>query len=89
MAKVKIPTPLLRFTGNKAFVEVSGGTVADVIEGLEKACPGIRERLLKGGEMNRFINVYVDGEDIRFAKGLKTSVGAASEVSLVPAISGG
>lgn len=89
MAKVKIPTPLLKFTGNAALVEVSGDTVANVIDGLEKAHPGIKERLLKGGEVNKFINVYVDGEDIRFAKGLATSVGAASEVSIVPAISGG
>lgn len=89
MTKVKIPTPLLKFTGDKSLVEVKAGNVKDLIDALEKECPGVKDRLINNGEVNRFINIYVDGEDIRFQSGLETQVGAESEVSIVPAISGG
>lgn len=90
MAKVKIPTPLQKFTGNKTIVDAEGSTVGDVIKTLVQTYPGIEKRLYsKGNEVNRYINIYVDGEDIRFNKGVDTPVGGASEVSIVPAISGG
>lgn len=89
MVNVKIPTPLLKFTGNNAVVEVEGKTVGEVIESLEQKYSGVKTRLLKGNEVNKFINIYVDGEDIRFKGGLNTEVKEGGEVSIVPAISGG
>ncbi len=89
MAKVKIPTPLLKLAGNNAEVEVEAKTVRELIESLDAKYPGFKERLLKDGKPNRFINFYVGGEDIRFGKGLDTQIGSDSEVSIIPAISGG
>lgn len=89
-AKVRIPAPLRRLTKDQAVVEVEGGTVDDIIAGLEKGYPGIKERLCdETGQIRRFINVFVNGEDIRFKDGAKTPVAAGAEVSIVPAIAGG
>jgi molybdopterin synthase sulfur carrier subunit len=87
---VIIPTPLRRFTNDLETVHVQGSTVNDIFNQLESQFPGIRARLCEeNGELRRFINVYVDGEDIRFLNRLQTSVGEKSEVSIVPAIAGG
>jgi molybdopterin synthase sulfur carrier subunit len=88
--KVIIPTPLRRYTNGVDAVEVNAPTVGDVFNQLETNFPGIRDRLCESnGELRRFINVYVDGEDIRFLDRLKTNVGPEAEVSIVPAIAGG
>ena len=91
MAKtVNIPTPLRRFTNGQEIVSADGGTVEEIFDYLESQFPGIRARLCdEGGGLRRFINVYVDGEDIRFLNRLETEVGEAAEVSIVPAIAGG
>jgi len=87
---VIIPTPLRRFTNGIETVEVQGITVNDIFDQLETQFPGIRARLCEeDGELRRFINVYVDGEDIRFLNRLQTNVGEKAEVSIVPAIAGG
>ncbi len=87
---VIIPTPLRRFTNGVETVEVQGSTVNDIFIQLESQFPGIRARLCEeNGELRRFINVYVDGEDIRFLNQLQTNVGEKAEVSIVPAIAGG
>jgi len=86
--KVRVPTPLRRFTGGAGEVTAEGGTVAEVIEALERAYPGIKERVLEpSGAVKRFINIYVNGEDIRHLNGLDTVV--TGEVSIVPAMAGG
>jgi molybdopterin synthase sulfur carrier subunit len=88
--KVRIPAPLRRLTKDQSVVEVEGQTVADILVGLEKGYPGIKERLCdETGQIRRFINVFVNGEDIRFKEGAKTSVPSGAEVSIVPAIAGG
>ena len=88
--KVIIPTPLRKFTSGLETVEVTAGTVAEVFTELETQFPGIQARLCEtNGELRRFINVYVDGEDIRFLDQLATGVGPEAEVSIVPAIAGG
>ncbi len=88
--KVIIPTPLRKFTSGLETVEVEAGTVAEVFTQLETQFPGIQARLCEtSGELRRFINVYVDGEDIRFLDQLATGVGPEAEVSIVPAIAGG
>ncbi len=87
---VIIPTPLRRFTNGVETVEVEALTVGAIFEELDLRFPGIRERLCESsGELRRFINVYVDGEDIRFLDRLQTNVAPGAEVSIVPAIAGG
>jgi molybdopterin synthase sulfur carrier subunit len=88
--KVRIPAPLRRLTKDQAVVEVEGATIEQVIAGLEKGFPGLKERLCdETGQIRRFINVFVNGEDIRFKDGSKTAVAAGAEVSIIPAIAGG
>lgn len=89
MATVRIPTPLRTLTGGEQSVSVDGPTVGAVIENLEKAHPGIRDRLLDDKGVRRFVNLYVGEEDIRFLDGLDTAVDAGTEISIVPAIAGG
>ena len=87
---VRIPTPLRTLTRGGAEVQAKGDTVGDVVADLERQFAGIRERLLDdGGELRRFINVYVNGEDIRFLQGKATALKEGDEVSIVPAIAGG
>ena len=87
---VRIPTPLRAVTKGAAEVQAGGDTVADIIEDLERQYPGLKERLVEnGGELRRFINIYVNQEDIRFLEGAKTTLKTGDEVSIVPAIAGG
>ena len=88
--KVKIPTPLRNLTQNQETVSTQTGTLKDVVGELEGSYPGMRDRLLdEGGEIRRFVNVYVNGEDVRFLQGLQTELGEGDEVSIVPAVAGG
>lgn len=88
--KVRIPTPLRKLTNDLDVVEVSPGTVGGAIAELQARFPGIRERLVDGaGEVRRFVNVYVNEEDIRFLQNQATVLKAGDEVSIIPAIAGG
>jgi molybdopterin converting factor small subunit len=87
--KVRIPTQLRTLTDGSGEVTADGATIADVIGDLERRFPGISDRLLSAGELRRFVNLYVDGEDVRFLEGLSTSVGAGSDVAIIPAVAGG
>ena len=85
-----IPTPLRRLTGDAETVEVEAGTVKEVLDRLEERYPGFQSRVCDDeGQLRRFINVYVDGEDVRFLEGLSTEVPDGAELSIVPAIAGG
>ncbi len=87
---VRIPTPLRAVTKGAAEVQAAGDTGADGVEDLERQFPGLRERLIdEGGAVRRFINVYVNEEDIRFLQGATTALKAGDHVSIVPAIAGG
>ena len=87
---VSIPTPLRALTGQKDTVEVEAKDIQGMLGALEKAFPGIHERLVdEKGEVRRFVNIYVDGEDIRFLQNQQTPLKAGNEVSIVPAIAGG
>lgn len=87
---VKIPSPLRGLTGERATVDAAGSTLAELVEELEGAYPGMRERLLEAdGQLRRFVNVYVNGEDVRFLEGIGTAVSEGDEVSIVPAVAGG
>jgi molybdopterin synthase sulfur carrier subunit len=90
MVTVRIPQPLRGLTGNQATVKAEGNTLGHCISSLESTYPGIRERLMdEGGELRRFVNVYVNGDDVRFIDGLKTPLKDGDEVSIVPAVAGG
>lgn len=90
MIKVRIPTPLRPMTGGKGEVEVKGGSVGEMIEHLNSSHPGIKDRLCdEKGDLRRFINIYVNEEDIRFLTGKDTPLKEGDEVSIVPAIAGG
>ena len=87
---VRIPTPLRNLTGEQATVEVDGATVGEVVKALDAAHPGIGERVLgEDGQVRRFVNVFVDDEDIRFQQGLDTPVREGATVSIIPAVAGG
>ncbi len=87
---VRIPTPLRSLTGGAEEVEASGGTVKEIIENLENNYPGIKTRLCdEKGKLRRFINFYLNDEDIRFQKEQDTPVKDGDQISIVPAIAGG
>jgi molybdopterin synthase sulfur carrier subunit len=86
---VRIPTPLRTLTGGEEQITIEGSTVLQVIENLEKAHPGMRDRLLDEKGIRRFVNVYVGDEDVRFLDGLATLLKGGEEISIVPAIAGG
>jgi molybdopterin synthase sulfur carrier subunit len=87
---VRIPTPLRRFTGGAEEVSATGATVAALVEDLERNHPGLKERICdEGGKVRRFVNIFVNGDDIRFLNNLETAIKAGDEVSIVPAIAGG
>jgi len=89
---VRIPTILRTYTGGESEVSVepSEDTLAGVIEALEAAAPGIRARVLDdAGALRRFVNVYVDDDDVRFTDGLATPTPAGSKISIIPAVAGG
>jgi molybdopterin converting factor small subunit len=87
---VRIPTTLRALTAGTSEVTVEGSTVADVLEALESAHPGFKERLIDDeGQLRRFVNVFVADDDIRFMDGLGTAVPDGAEVSIIPAVAGG
>ena len=89
-ATIRIPTPLRNATGGASTVEVEATTVGEALASLEQAHPGVGERLLdEGGKLRRFVNVFVDDEDVRFQQGLDTPVQPGSTVSIIPAVAGG
>jgi molybdopterin synthase sulfur carrier subunit len=89
-AKIRIPTPLRKLTNNEELIEVNAATVGDAITELQTRFPGIKDRLLdETGAVRRFVNVYVNEEDIRFLQNQQTPLKAGDEVSIIPAIAGG
>lgn len=90
VVSVRIPTPLRKFTEGKAEVKAEGGNVREVFNHLETNYRGIREKIFDdGGEVRRFINIFLNGEDIRYLAGPDSAVKAGDELSIVPAIAGG
>lgn len=88
--KVLVPTPLQKLTHDQATVECNGNNIAELLESLEQSCPGIKARLCdQQGQLRRFVNFYVNNEDIRFLDGTSTPLQDGDEVSIIPAIAGG
>jgi molybdopterin synthase sulfur carrier subunit len=87
---VRIPTPLRKITADQDSVSADGASLAECIDSLEASYPGLKERLCdESGEIRRFVNIYIDGEDVRFLQGLATPLKDGAEVSIVPAVAGG
>jgi molybdopterin synthase sulfur carrier subunit len=88
---VRIPGPLRKITGEREVVTADGGgNLQEIINRLDQEYPGLKERICdESGEIRRFVNLYVNGEDVRFLSGLETPVKAGDEVSIVPAVAGG
>jgi molybdopterin converting factor small subunit len=88
--KVLIPTALQKFTNEQATLECNANSVAELLDSMESSCPGIKGRLCdENGKPRRFLNFYVNSEDIRFLQGTDTSLQDGDEVSIVPAVAGG
>ena len=88
--KVRIPTPLMKLTDNQSEVSAEGKTISDIINNLENQFNGIKDRICEeNGSPRRFINIYINEEDIRFLEGEKTTVKDGDEISIIPAIAGG
>ena len=87
--KVKIPTQLRAVTDGEAELEVEGSTVGEVLDAVFAQHDGLRDRITQDGDLRRFVNVYVSGEDIRFQEGLQTPISEGDEVTILPAVAGG
>lgn len=89
-SKVRIPTPLRKLTNDQESIEIESNTIGGAIEELEGKFPGIKERLVdEEGEIRRFVNVYVNEEDIRFLENQDTPLKEGDDISIIPAIAGG
>ena len=87
---VRIPTPLRKMTNGQDKVEVTESILSVMIDNLESEYPGFKERLIdENGELRYFVNIYLNGEDVRFLSGLSTDTKAGDEISIVPAVAGG
>jgi len=86
---VRVPIPLQGLTGGQEVIEGKPGTVTDLIQYLDTRFPGISERVSEGGKIRRFVNIYVNEEDVRFLKAEETEIKDGDEVSIIPAIAGG
>ena len=87
---IRIPTPMRKLTTDQETVQAAGANIGELIEDLEKSYPGIKERLCdQDGNVRRFVNIFLNDEDIRFLEDKGTAVKAGDEISIVPAIAGG
>jgi molybdopterin converting factor small subunit len=87
--EVRIPTILRTYTDGAKAVSGDGGSLSELIDNLESSHPGIKERLIDGEDLRRFVNVYVNDEDVRFTGGLETSLSDGDQVVVLPAVAGG
>ena len=87
---IRIPTPLRRMTNGESKVEIDSSDVGDMVEKLDSSYPGLKARLVdENGDLRYFVNIYLNGEDVRFLQGLDTTTKSGDEVSIVPAVAGG
>ncbi len=90
MAVVHIPSPLRRYTNNLSKVEAAGATIGEIIASLESQYPGVKSRLCESdGQIKRYVNVFVNEDEVRTLQGIESAVGASDKVSIIPAMAGG
>ena len=89
-ALIRIPTPLRRMTNGQDKVEIDAPNLSELIQSLDAQFPGLKERLVdEAGEIRYFVNIYLNGEDVRFLQGMDTATKTGDEISIVPAVAGG
>jgi molybdopterin converting factor small subunit len=89
MANITIPTPLRAYTNQQKAVDVSGGTVGQALDDLTRQFPALRDHLFNGGELRRFVNIYIGEDDIRFLSGLDTAISENESLRIIPTVAGG
>ncbi|MAX12338.1 MAG: molybdopterin synthase sulfur carrier subunit [Chloroflexi bacterium] len=89
MANVKIPTPLRQLTDNMTSVDVEGANVIELIDNLDNKFPGVKDKIMEDNSLKHFVNIYINGEDIRYIDSLNTEIKDNDEISIVPAVAGG
>ncbi|MDI6655767.1 MAG: MoaD/ThiS family protein [Candidatus Hydrothermarchaeota archaeon] len=89
MAVVRLATPLRKFSEGRPEITAEGTTLQEVIDNVNAKSPGFADRILENGEIKRFVNIYVNNEDVRMGKGLATKIGKSDVISILPAVSGG
>ena len=89
MANVKIPTPLRQLTDNMTSVDVEGSNVIELIANLDNKFPGVKDKIMEDNSLKHFVNIYINGEDIRYIDSLNTEIKDNDEISIVPAVAGG
>jgi sulfur-carrier protein len=87
--EVRIPTILRTYTGGAKAIEGSGATLGELLEDLDRRNPGLRDRIVDAGELRRFVNVYLNDEDVRFLGGIQTPINDGDAVTVLPAVAGG
>ena len=87
--RIQIPTPMRQHTDGQPVVEVSAGSVQAALDALGQKCPGLTQRVLENGQVRRFINLYLNDEDIRYLDGLNTAIKDGDELAIIPAVAGG
>ena len=87
--EVRIPTILRTYTGGEKAVDADGATLSALIDDLEANHPGLKDRLIENGDLRRFVNLYVNDEDVRFTGGLGTTLSDGDQVVVLPAVAGG
>ncbi|MBI5253588.1 MAG: MoaD/ThiS family protein [Euryarchaeota archaeon] len=89
MVTVRLATPLRKFSDGKPEITADGETLQEVIENINAKSPGFADRIIENGEIKRFVNIYVNNEDVKMGKGLATKIGKNDIISILPAVSGG
>lgn len=89
MVTVRLATPLRKFSDGKPEITADGETLQEVIDNINAKSPGFADRILENGEIKRFVNIYVNNEDVKMGKGLATKIGKNDIISILPAVSGG
>ena len=89
MSSIKIPTPLRAYTDGEATIEVSGGTVGDVLNDLVNKHPDLKQHLFDGDTLRNFVNVFIGDEDVRFLDGMETEIDESDNLRIIPSIAGG
>ena len=89
MANVKKPTPLRQLTDNMTSVDVEGSNVIELIDNLDNKFPGVKDKIMEDNSLKHFVNIYINGEDIRYIDSLNTEIKDNDEISIVPAVAGG
>ncbi len=89
IVEIRLAANLQRLVGGQRAIKIEGSTVIELLDRLDEQYPGFKQQIISDGQLHRFVNIYLNGEDVRFLQGLDTSTNSGDEVSIVPAVAGG